>query len=149
MRSRRATSAVLTPWAVEVTFPLDASAWSKNRTHRVTVTRDGRPVVYTRAEARQVRNQVAVLVFSALHRAEVRPVKSKVWLRIMVYRANMRGDPLNIIDLLADSVKDAFKALAAATLAVAPDDNLFACTLDWAVDAQHPHVTLRISQGDA
>lgn len=146
-RGRRTVAAAPTPWRVEATVPYDSSAWSKNRVHRVTTTRDGRAVLYTRAEARQVREQLAMVLLNVLHRANVRPVKAKLWLHVVVWRANMRGDPINALDLVADATKDAFKALAQATMTIPLDDNWFAARLDWGLDPEYPHLDIALSQG--
>lgn len=45
----------------------------------------------------------------------------KIWVRVMVYRPDMRGDPVNFLGMLCDGIKRGIRV----------DDNVFSGSWDW------------------
>lgn len=105
---------------------------SKNRQHG-----HHRRGVYLTADAQAARDQLIWLLKSALAGRTFLP-RHKVWLAITVQRANVRSDPINVLDAVAD----------AAQMATGVDDRWFAIArLDWSLvrDAP-PTVTVALWQ---
>jgi len=108
--------------AVVVTIPW-TPALSKNRQHG-----HHRRGVYLTADAAAARSQLAWSLKSALVGRTFRD-HDKVWLAITVQRANVRSDPINVLDAVAD----------AAQVATGIDDRWFAVArLDWTVVRDAP-----------
>lgn len=107
------------PDAVVVRLPW-LPALSKNRQHRVR-----RRGLYLTAEAQAARDTVAWLVKAALGTRRFPPT-AKLWLALFVDRPDLRQDPINVLDAVADAVKGV----------VGVDDRYFAVAgLDWALVA--------------
>lgn len=120
---------------IEVVIPYTVEAWSKNRAWRHR--RDGR--TYLSTAARRARELLAARLVLECRAADC-PIPwpaRKTWLRLMVYRPDMRSDPLNVLDGFADGV--------AAGLGV--NDRYFAVALlDWDVDEQRPRIQITVTQ---
>lgn len=93
-------------------------ALSKNAQHAL---RRGR--MYLTADAEAARDAVRWALKMALQGRIFRP-HQKVWLDIFVQRADLRSDPINVLDSMADAIKTI----------IGVDDRWFAVArLDWAV----------------
>jgi hypothetical protein len=117
--------------AIVVTVPWTPGL-SKNRQHG-----HHRRGVYLTADAQAARDQLTWTLKSALATSLFLP-RRKVWLAITVQRANVRSDPINVLDAVADAIK----------VATGIDDRWFAVArLDWTVvrDAP-PTVTVAVWQ---
>ncbi len=62
--------------------------------------------------------------------------KSKLFVDIMIYRPDMRSDPVNFLDAIIDGIK----------VATGVDDNLYSGSWDWELDKENPRITITISQ---
>lgn len=102
---------------VVVQVPLTA-ALSKNAQHRVAKGR-----LYLTPEAQAERDALAWALRAALRGRRCWP-RCKVWLALEIQRADLRSDPINVLDAVADAVRDA----------IGVDDRWFAIArLDWTV----------------
>ena len=100
---------------VTVTMPL-TGAWSKNAQHRM-----GSGRLYLRDGARAHRETWGWALKAALKGRLFQP-RRKVWLDLFVQRADLKSDPINVLDGVADAVKGL----------VGVDDRWFAVwRLDW------------------
>lgn len=105
---------------------------SKNRQHG-----HHRRGVYLTADAQAARDHLSWMIKSALAGRVFVP-RRKVWVAITVQRANLRSDPINVLDAVADAAK----------AATGIDDRWFAVArLDWTIvrNAQ-PTVTVALWQ---
>lgn len=117
--------------ALVVSIPW-SSGLSKNRQHGYH-----RRGVYLTADAQAARDYLSWSLKTALAGREFIP-HHKVWMAITVQRANLRSDPINVLDAVAD----------AAQVATGIDDRWFAIArLDWTIvrDAP-PTVTVALWQ---
>lgn len=119
---------------VTLSIPL-TGAWSKNAQHGM-----GSGRLYLRDAARAHRETVGWELKAALKGRVFRP-RRKVWLDLFVQRANLKSDPINVLDGVADAVKDM----------VGLDDRWFAVwRLDWAlVRKEDPWLQLQLWQDAA
>ena len=119
------------PVRTTITVPWTASL-SKNAQWRHRGTR-----VYTTDAAETAREAVGWQLRAALQGRRFQP-RAKIWLEFFVRRNTLKGDPINVVDAMADAVKGA----------VGIDDNVFAIArLDWElVPDADPSVTLAIWQ---
>lgn len=91
---------------------------------------------FLRKGARQARDLITMAVRAALR--ERRIAHNRLWLDIFVEKPNHRGDALNVIDLVADAVKDA----------AGLDDRWFSIRrMDWSVVTNgQPRIFIGIGQ---
>lgn len=117
-------------WIVRVAMPFDYTM-SKNAIWRSV----GAGHVVLRQESRTAREVLALRISQAM--GARRPVQSRIWLDIMVEKPNQRGDAINVVDFVADAVKDA----------IGIDDRWFSIRrLDWAVVKTDPQLYVGIGQ---
>lgn len=89
--------------------------------------------VYARREANEAREQLAWLI----KKAGKQWYEGKVWIDIFVEKPDMRGDAINVIDLVCDAVKDA----------IGIDDRWYCIRrLDWAVVKDNPKIYVGVGQ---
>ena len=89
--------------------------------------------VYARKEANALREQLAWKI----NNVQADWYEGKVWIDIFVEKPDMRGDAINVIDLVCDAVKDA----------IGIDDRWFCIRrLDWAVVKKDPKIYVGVGQ---
>ncbi len=117
--------------SVALTVPL-TSTLSKNAQHEV-----GQGKVFLKEDAQAARDAIGWELKNALQGRVFQP-RRKVWLDILVQRANMKSDPINLLDAIADAVKNIIRV----------DDRWFAVArLDWElVRNERPFVRIRLWQ---
>ena len=105
---------------------------SKNQSHRnIAINKRVPTKAYTKAL-----KAIAILIKGQMNKSKVSFTEGKVWLNIMIYRPNMRGDPANFIDALCDGVKGALGV----------DDRYYSVNLDWVLDKDNPRITIEVRQ---
>lgn len=116
-------------WYTAVQFPFSYSL-SKNR-----IWGRSKTGMFLRPEVRRSHQDLAGLIAKAM---EGRPVvKAKVWLDIWVEKPNHKGDAVNVVDFICDSLKKA----------IGVDDRWFCIRrLDWSVSKRKPMVLLGFGQ---
>ena len=62
--------------------------------------------------------------------------KRKLWVRLMIYRPDMRADPSNFVDAINDAVK----------IATGVDDRHYSGSYDWEVDRENPRIEITVEQ---
>lgn len=116
-------------WWVWVRIPF-SYAWSKNAVWRV-----GKGHVYMRPAVKQRRAELAEQVKRAVVGAPL--VKAKVWISIHVQKPNHKGDAVNFVDFVCDSVKDGLGL----------DDRWFSInSVDWEVVKRNPKISIGFGQ---
>lgn len=117
---------------VAVTIPYHVSGLSKNAQHAVATRR-----VVLRADAQAAREALGWELKICLQGRVFHP-QHKVWISVFVQRQDMKSDPINVLDAVADAVKEV----------IGVDDRWFAVDrLDWAlVRHQRPFVRIRLWQ---
>ena len=117
-----------------IQVPLTA-ALSKNAQHR-----QARGRIYLSDEARAAREALGWSLKARLQGRSFHP-RGKVWLDLFVQRADLRSDPINVLDAVADALKTV----------IGIDDRWFAVArLDWAlVRGQPPTVRIVLWQEEA
>jgi len=116
---------------ITLTVPL-TSTLSKNAQHEI-----GKGQVFLREGAKADRYAIGWELKSALQGRVFQP-RRKVWLDIFVQRADLKSDPINVLDAVADAVKGV----------IGVDDRWFAVAqLDWElVRNKAPFVRIKIWQ---
>lgn len=95
---------------------------------------NGRNTVYKRAETKALEDEIIYRVRSF---KDVKFHQNKIWLDIFVEKPDNKGDAINFLDLIADSVKKAIEI----------DDRWFSVgRIDWKIVKENPQVTIRIYQ---
>ncbi len=117
-------------WHVRFAIPFSYLA-SKNAIYRTT----GDGHVFVRREARAFRDELTLLVKGMCQTHNV--VQAKVWIDILVQKPNHRGDAINVVDLVADAIKDGLGV----------DDRWFCIRrLDWQIVKEDPQIIVGIGQ---
>lgn len=62
--------------------------------------------------------------------------KSKLWVRIMVYRPHLLGDPANFVDTILDAVQEG----------TGVNDRYYSGSWDWIVDKDNPRIEITVEQ---
>lgn len=120
-------------WLCEVRIPF-SYAISKNK-----AVRWGNGHTYTPSEHKGLRDALSFLLLRELNGIPVFPRK-KIWLDIHVEKPDMRGDAINVLDFVADAVKDAMHI----------DDRWYSVfRLDWTVKKDNPLLYVRIGQEES
>lgn len=108
-------------------------AFSKNQWHSVS----GVGKLFNNALTQRLMDGIAMLVRGERNRQGCTFRKGvKTWVRIMVYRPDMRSDPINFMDVIADGIK----------VGLGIDDNMFAVVVDWELEKGNPGITIEIEQ---
>ena len=116
---------------IKVTIPYD-TCLSKNQTHyNVSVRKRVRTKAYV-----EMLKVIDALIKKEMSRLSIAFHTRKVWVDIMIFRPNMRADPINFLDALSDAVKGA----------ISIDDRYFAGSWNWVIDKQNPRIEIIISQ---
>lgn len=117
-------------WQVTVQVPF-SYAMSKN--HAAAFVKAGH--LYLRSESKAMKKLISDVVTLAV--AGLPVVHNKVWLAMMVQKESHRGDAINVIDLVADSIKHVLKV----------DDRWFCIScVDWMIVKDSPQLILSIGQ---
>jgi hypothetical protein len=112
---------------VEVAIPFDA-AISKNATHRVG--RHGG--IYLQKPGKKIREDLVRRI-----RAQGGTwYEGRVWIDVFVEKPNHRVDALNVLDAVADAVKEG----------IGVDDRWFSATVHWAMVKDSPTLRVRVLQ---
>ena len=70
-----------------------------------------------------------------LHELVFKPVKT--WVKIMVFRPDLRADPVNFLDMIVDGIK----------VGIGIDDNLYSGLWDWElVDEKEKRIEITVEQ---
>jgi hypothetical protein len=89
--------------------------------------------IYARKESNAVRSRLTELIKSQ----NITWYEGKVWIDIMVEKPDMRGDAINVIDLVCDAIKDA----------IGVDDRWYCIRrLDWQVIKKEPQIIIGVGQ---
>jgi Holliday junction resolvase RusA-like endonuclease len=119
-------------WLVKIAIPFTYSA-SKN--HLWATTNKGH--VYRRTESNAVQNEIILRLKSAV--SGVKIYRNKIWLDIFVQKPDHRGDAINVLDMVADAVKEA----------IGIDDRWFSIRrIDWQIVKQNPRIFIGIGQDE-
>jgi len=119
-------------WMVRVSVPF-SYALSKN--HIYSMTSKGH--IAMRGDSRTARDELTILLRSAIIRGGHTPVTGKVWIDLLVQKSDHRGDAVNVIDLVCDAAKDALGV----------DDRWFAIRrLDWEIVKSDPRLFVGVGQ---
>lgn len=117
-------------WLVRFTYPFSYAA-SKNHIYAL---RPGGHIAM-REESSSFRKRLTAYVAAMM--AGRRLVQHKVWIDLLVQKPNHRGDAINILDLVADAIKDALQV----------DDRWFCLRrLDWQIVKTDPQIYIGIGQ---
>lgn len=117
-------------WLVRVAMPFDWG-FSKNAIYRMGL----KGHVTLREEVKSLREVLALKIKQAL--GERVPVQGKVWLDIMVQKPNHKGDAVNVIDTVCDSIKKV----------IGVDDRWYSIRrLDWEIVKENPQIFIGIGQ---
>ncbi len=100
---------------------------SKNR-----MWRHGRGRTYINPGTKAEINAIAVLLKACRCQWEVR----KLFVHVMVYRPDMRADPVNFLDAILDGVK----------VATGVDDRYYSGSWDWKLDKGNPRIEIEVKQ---
>lgn len=118
-------------WEVRVAVPFSYS-FSKNAVYSIG---KGGGHIFRRKKANKVREDLTVAIKSALK--GIKPVQNKVWISIFVEKENHRGDAVNVVDTVCDSIKDAIPV----------DDRWFSIRkLDWHIIKNDPRLIVYVGQ---
>ena len=60
----------------------------------------------------------------------------KIYVRIKVYRPDLRSDPQNFVDTICDAIK----------AGIGRDDNVYAVSVDWEFDEDNPRIDIEVEQ---
>jgi hypothetical protein len=112
---------------VEVSIPFDP-AISKNATHRV----GKHGGIYLQKPGKTIRNDL----IRAIKAQGGEWYEGRVWLDVIVQKPNHRTDALNVLDAVADAVKEG----------IGVDDRWYSATLRWEMEKDSPMLTVRILQ---
>lgn len=116
-------------WSVTFHVPFDWTA-SKNATYAF-----GQNHIYRRVQTKLFQNMLIAACRRALEGIEV--FQGKVWVRLFVEKPNQKGDAINVLDLVADGLKEA----------IGVDDRWFSIDgIDWAIVKSDPRIYIQISQ---
>ncbi len=116
-------------WYRKVRVPFNPSM-SKNK-----VWAHGSGRTYIPPDVRKVRDDITWLVKAAMRGQKAH--KGKLWLGIFVQKHKHTFDAINVLDLVADAVKDALGL----------DDNSYSLLfLDWEIAKERPQVAIYIGQ---
>lgn len=119
-------------WFREVQVPF-LYAGSKN--HMSAMSNRGH--VFMRKESREYKQAIALDVAKAV--AGVNAQINKVWIWLLIQKPNHRGDAVNLLDLVIDSIKHA----------VGVDDRWFSIGgVDWEVIKREPMIHIGVGQFD-
>lgn len=117
-------------WLAKAQIPFDY-AISKNRS-----VRSGNGHMYTPKAHKDLRDALVLLLRSELRGVSLIPGR-KVWLNIFVEKPNNRGDAVNSLDFICDSVK----------IACGIDDRWYSVAgLDWTIRKDNPQLYVSIGQ---
>ena len=113
---------------------------SKNNSHRIALgkTKGGKRKYFNIPNKAYTKTleDIGTLILGKLNGHKF--AKDKIMLDIMVYKTNMNGDPLNLVDGIADAVKGV----------IGVDDRYYGMFLDWEIDKENPRIELTIKQED-
>jgi len=119
-------------WLAKIAIPFSYAA-SKN--HLWATTNKGH--VYRRTESNAVQNEIIIRLKSAV--SGVKIYRNKIWLDIFVQKPDHRGDAINVLDIVADAVKEA----------IGIDDRWFSIRrVDWQIVKQNPRIFIGIGQDE-
>jgi hypothetical protein len=119
-------------WQVKIAIPFTYSA-SKNHLWAT----NGKGHVYRRSESNALQNLIMYEMKSALGSRKV--YRNKIWIDIFVQKPNHRGDAINVIDLVADALKEALGV----------DDRWFSIRrVDWQIVKENPRMFIGVGQQD-
>ncbi len=106
---------------------------SKNRIWR---RRGGGKGMYLTAEAERHRSGIELALRASMSQRKIHriPGETKIWVKVIVMRPDMRGDPLNCLDLIADAVQRA----------IGVDDRWYSASVDWELNKQRPGVQVTV-----
>ena len=94
----------------------------------------GHPIMKRRGSADKVQSAIALVVSAKV--GNVPWPKQKTWLDIIVQKPNHRSDALNVIDTLADGIKEG----------IGIDDRWFSISLlDWEIVKENPMILVQVS----
>ena len=114
----------------KITIPYDM-ALSKNASHGY-----GQGNVYVKKATQAAMDAISYLIRPEFY--GYRWTGEKIHVRIMVYRPDMRGDPINFQDCICDAIK----------VGIGRDDNVYTSFTDWELDKEHPRIEIEVEQGD-
>ena len=93
--------------------------------------------VYKRKEANSYRSALTTLIRQQITSSGVVVKQARLWIDIMVQKSDHRGDAVNVVDLVCDSIKDA----------IALDDRWYSIRrLDWQIIKHEPKLFVGIGQ---
>lgn len=117
-------------WYVRISLPF---SYTLSKNHIWSTNRRGH--VYLRGEHRESRNTIITTFVKAL--ADKPIVQNKIWLDMLVQKPNHKGDAINLIDGVADALKEA----------IGIDDRWFSIRkLDWEIVKDDPRIYIGIGQ---
>ncbi len=116
---------------IEFTHDYDIN-FSKNQWHSVS----GLGKLFNNTPTQRLMDGIAMLVRGECNRQGIRFKSKKTVVRIMVYRPDMRADPINFLDVICDGVK----------VGLGIDDNLFAAVVDWELEPGNPGIVIEVEQ---
>ena len=92
--------------------------------------------MFNNTATQRLMDGLSLMVRGECNRQNIRFVSKKTWLRIFVSRPDMRLDPINFLDVVADGVK----------VGLGIDDNLFAAEVDWELCPGNPGIAIEVEQ---
>ena len=117
-------------WMCRVAVPFSYAA-SKN--HIWSMARSGH--VYKRQESKRMRGSLTLMIRSAANGQRI--ANNKLWIDILVQKPDHKGDAVNVVDLVCDSIKDAIDL----------DDRWYSIRcLDWEIVKDRPRLFVGIGQ---
>ena len=114
----------------KITIPYNI-ALSKNAMHGL-----GGGKLYLNPETKAEMDAIAYLIRPPFYGYTF--TDAKIYVRIMVYRPDMRGDAQNFVDAICDGIK----------VGIGRDDNVFAVSVDWELDPDNPRIEIEVEQGE-
>lgn len=121
---------------ITLTIPF-RTAVSKNRGHRIKQSQYGLATIVKTKDLRSYTHEVHWLIRAEIMKKPWKFENGKIWLTVFVYKPRKNADAINVLDTLADIIKNAIEV----------DDQYFAVReLDYDVDTANPRIILGICQ---
>ncbi len=117
-------------WLVRIQIPFD---WAASKNHIYALRNRGH--VALRQEAIAYRDMIGWKIKQALGTQRV--INNKVWIDIFIQKPNQKGDAVNFVDLICDSIKRV----------IGVDDRWYSLRrVDWEIAKHDPRIFIGIGQ---
>jgi len=116
---------------IEIKIPFNWLLSKNNRMGYSGITKRS----FIKKEAREVQDSLILLIKNRV--GDFKFKKDKIWISIFVQKPTERGDAINFVDVICDSIKKA----------VGIDDRWFSIkVVDWEIAEENPQIFIKIEQ---